>query len=462
MKNEEPGKKSPAKPKRNPAKEGDSKLKSSSKAAPGFTKKNTTAKAAPRREEKPEGEKRRTGKDAAALPKKTSAKAAPRREEKPEGEKKRTGKDAAALPKKTSAKAAPRQEEKPEGEKKRTGKDAAALPKKTSAKAAPRREEKPAGEKKRTGKDAAGFSKKTFTGKGGPRREVKPSGPKKPFWAPFAKPAPVRKEEDEEPAFRKPRPKPSFVPKNPPAPAAVAAPPAEPMRLNKYIAHCGVCARRQAAEYVKQRLITVNDEIETNPGYLVVPGDQVKFKGEPISIEERKVYILMNKPKNVITTSNDEKGRKTVLDIIGEKIPERIFPVGRLDRMTSGLLLLTNDGDLAKKLSHPKHKVQKFYLVTLDKPVTKADMERIQNGLELEDGLALVNGINYVEGRRDEVGIELHIGKNRIIRRIFEHLGYVVTKLDRTYFAGLTKKDIGRGRFRHLTEKEVIMLKHFK
>ncbi len=234
------------------------------------------------------------------------------------------------------------------------------------------------------------------------------------------------------------------------------------MRLNKFIAHCGICARRQAAEYVKQGFVTVNGEVEPNPGYLVQPEDKVTFKGEPVSIEERKVYILMNKPKNVITTANDEKGRKTVLEIVGKKVSERIFPVGRLDRMTTGLLLLTNDGDLAKKLSHPKHKVQKFYIATLDKPINKVDMERIQKGLTLEDGLAIVDGINYVDGKKDEVGIELHIGKNRIIRRIFEHLGYEVIKLDRTYYAGLTKKDIGRGHFRHLTEKEVVMLKHFK
>ncbi len=234
------------------------------------------------------------------------------------------------------------------------------------------------------------------------------------------------------------------------------------MRLNKFIAHCGICARRQAAEHVKNGLVKVNDQVETNPGYLVETGDVVKFKGEQISLEERKVYILMNKPKDVITTASDEKGRKTVLDIVAPHVPERIFPVGRLDRTTTGLLLLTNDGDLAKKLSHPKHKIQKFYLVTLDKPLHKVDMDRIRKGIELEDGLAAVDGIDYVEGRKDELGIELHGGKNRIIRRIFEHLGYEVVKLDRTYYAGLTKKDIGRGHFRHLTEKEVIMLKHFK
>lgn len=234
------------------------------------------------------------------------------------------------------------------------------------------------------------------------------------------------------------------------------------MRLNKFVAHCGICARRQAADLVKQGLVTVNGKVERSPAYLVQPTDKVLFKGEPIHLEEQKVYILMNKPKNVITTASDEKGRKTVLDIVGKKVKERIFPVGRLDRMTTGLLLLTNDGDLAQKLAHPSHKVQKFYQVLLDKPLSRPDLEKIRAGIELEDGKAVVDGMDYVGGTKTEVGIELHLGKNRIIRRIFEHLGYKVERLDRTYYAGLTKKDIGRGHFRHLTEKEVIMLKHFK
>lgn len=233
------------------------------------------------------------------------------------------------------------------------------------------------------------------------------------------------------------------------------------MRLNKFIAHCGICARRQAAEYVKQGMVQVNDVIETNPGYVVKLTDVVKFKGERVKPEERKVYFLMNKPKGVITTASDENGRKTVLDIVGAKVRERIFPVGRLDRNTTGLLLLTNDGELAKKLSHPSHKVKKFYQVTLNQPLTKPDMERIARGLTLEDGLAEVDGIDYVDGVKTEIGIEIHSGKNRIIRRIFEHLGYEVIKLDRTYYAGLTKKDIGRGHFRPLTDREIIMLRHF-
>ncbi len=235
-----------------------------------------------------------------------------------------------------------------------------------------------------------------------------------------------------------------------------------PMRLNKYVAHCGICARRQAAEHVKNGDVTVNGEIEKNPGYLVLPEDKVAFKGKPIKLEQKKVYLLLNKPKNFITTSSDEKGRKTVLDIVGDAVKERIFPVGRLDRLTTGLLLITNDGDLAKKLSHPSHRVTKVYHVKLDKNVSQKHLDEIRDGLNLEDGIAEVDGAEYVDGKRSEIGIEIHIGRNRIVRRIFEHLGYEVVHLDRTYYAGLTKKDIGRGRFRHLTQREVIMLKHFK
>ncbi len=234
------------------------------------------------------------------------------------------------------------------------------------------------------------------------------------------------------------------------------------MRLNKYIAHSGVCSRRKAAELVKEGKIIVNGKVEDNPAYVVQEGDQVIYKGKILQPEKNKVYLLLNKPKNTITTLNDERGRKTVMDIIGNKVEERIFPVGRLDRMTTGLLLLTNDGDLAKKLSHPSHKVKKYYHVITDKPVLEKDIEAIRKGLTLEDGLASVDAAGYIKNKdQTEVGLEIHIGKNRIVRRIFEHLGYQVIKLDRTYYGGLTKKDLPRGRFRHLTEKEVIMLKHF-
>lgn len=235
-----------------------------------------------------------------------------------------------------------------------------------------------------------------------------------------------------------------------------------PMRLNKFVAHCGICARRQAAEYVKKGMVKVNGEKQIDPSYLVQEEDQVEFNGKSIKLEERKVYILMNKPKNTITTSSDEKGRRTVLDLVGKEVTERIFPVGRLDRMTTGLLLITNDGDLAKKLSHPSHEIAKVYQAELDNPVSKKDLEAIREGVKLEDGLAPVDWAEYAEGDKNQVVMELHIGRNRIVRRIFEHLGYQVLRLDRTFYAGLTKKDIPRGRYRHLTEPEIVKLKHFK
>jgi len=242
-----------------------------------------------------------------------------------------------------------------------------------------------------------------------------------------------------------------------------AAPPeAGGMRLNKYIAHSGICSRRQAAEYVKAGQVSVNGEVEKNPAYQVQAGDVVRYKGKAVRPEERKVYLLMNKPKDVISTVSDDRGRRTVIDLLKGRIEERIFPVGRLDRNTTGLLVLTNDGDLTKKLSHPSHKVKKIYHITLDKPLKEADLERIREGIELEEGIARVDGASYLEDRpKTQVGLELHIGWNRIVRRIFEHLGYQVERLDRVYFAGLTKKDLPRGFWRHLTRQEVIMLKHF-
>lgn len=233
------------------------------------------------------------------------------------------------------------------------------------------------------------------------------------------------------------------------------------MRLNKYISHSGVCARRQAADYVKKGLVKVNNITEHNPGYIVQPGDKVTLKEKLIQPEIRKIYLLMNKPKNVITTANDEKGRATVLDIVGKKIKERVYPVGRLDRMTSGLLLLTNDGELAQRLTHPSFRVKKIYYAVLDKILPITDLEKIRRGVQLDDGPATLDGIDYAGEKKNELGIVLHSGRNRIIRRIFELLNYKVVKLDRTYYAGLTKKDLPRGRFRQLTQKEVIMLKHF-
>lgn len=234
------------------------------------------------------------------------------------------------------------------------------------------------------------------------------------------------------------------------------------MRLNKYVAHCGLCSRRQAATYIKAGKIKVNQAVQTEPGYQIQEGDVVTYKGKELKPESHLVYILMNKPKNVITTVSDERGRKTVMDIIGDKVSQRIFPVGRLDRATLGLLLLTNDGDLAQKLAHPSHRIKKFYHVILDEPLSQEHFEQIQAGFDLEDGAVKVDSIAYMKNAgKEEVGVEIHIGRNRIVRRIFEHFGYVVKKLDRTYYAGLTKKDVPRGHFRHLTKQEVIRLKHF-
>lgn len=234
------------------------------------------------------------------------------------------------------------------------------------------------------------------------------------------------------------------------------------MRLNKYIAHSGLCSRRKAGDLVKQGVVKVNGKIEVNPAYEVQKGDKVEYKGKLLRPETNKVYVLMNKPKNTVTTTSDEKGRRTVMDIVQKKYKERIYPVGRLDKNTVGLLLLTNDGDLAKKLSHPSHKVVKRYHVVLDKEVTEDHLKEIKEGLILEDGKAVVDDIDWIYGSdKSEVGIEIHIGKNRIVRRIFEHLGYQIQKLDRVYYGGLTKKDLPRGWFRDLKPKEIIMLKHF-
>jgi 23S rRNA pseudouridine2605 synthase len=234
------------------------------------------------------------------------------------------------------------------------------------------------------------------------------------------------------------------------------------LRLNKFVAQTGLCSRRKAAELVKSGDILVNGNVEVNPAYEVQLNDVITHKGKVLKKEEKMVYLLMNKPKNTITSVSDEKGRKTVMDFVKEYHDLRIFPVGRLDRNTTGLLLLTNDGELASKLSHPSHKVKKIYHVILDRNLKPSDIDDIRNGIVLEDGPAEVDKIDYIKGAtRNEIGIEIHIGKNRIVRRIFEHLGYTVEKLDRTYYAGLTKKDLPRGFSRELSEQEIIMLKHF-
>ncbi|MCP4439243.1 MAG: rRNA pseudouridine synthase [Aureispira sp.] len=235
----------------------------------------------------------------------------------------------------------------------------------------------------------------------------------------------------------------------------------EEMRLNKYVAHCGICSRRKADEHIKAGKVKVNDEVVYEMGYKVQPGEIVTFEGKRVTPVGEMIYILLNKPKNVITSVKDERDRRTVMDFIGHITKERVYPVGRLDRNTTGLLLLTNDGQLAQKLSHPSHEVEKVYKATLDKPMTDSDLQKIRDTLELEDGPAPVDAVEYVEGReKNVVGIELHIGRNRIVRRIFAHLGYTVVKLDRVRYAMLNKKTLPVGRSRKLTKKEVIVLKH--
>ena len=224
--------------------------------------------------------------------------------------------------------------------------------------------------------------------------------------------------------------------------------PNEPIRLNKFLANAGVCSRREADEFITAGVVSVNGEVVTELGTKIKRSDVVKFHDEPVSIE-RKVYVLLNKPKDTVTTSDDPQERRTVMDLVKGACNERIYPVGRLDRNTTGVLLLTNDGDLASKLTHPKFLKKKIYHVHLDKNLTKADMEQIAAGIQLDDGEIQADAISYTDDfKKDEVGIEIHSGKNRIVRRIFESLGYKVMKLDRVYFAGLTKKGLRRGEWR--------------
>lgn len=231
----------------------------------------------------------------------------------------------------------------------------------------------------------------------------------------------------------------------------------EGVRLNKFIANSGICSRREADEYIAQGLITVNGETVTELGTKVFYSDEVRFDGTVIR-GEQKVYILMNKPKDFITTTSDPHAEHTVLDLIAGKCKERVYPVGRLDRDTTGVLLITNDGDLTEKLTHPKHLKKKIYQVTLDKNLKKTDFDKVLKGVHLDDGMERADALSYVDGEENVVGIEIHSGKNRVVRRIFESLGYKVKKLDRVYFAGLTKKNLRRGQWRFLTDKEIAML----
>ncbi|MBS1772684.1 MAG: rRNA pseudouridine synthase [Bacteroidetes bacterium] len=233
------------------------------------------------------------------------------------------------------------------------------------------------------------------------------------------------------------------------------------MTLNKYIAHSGVTNRREAGEMVKQGKVKVNGELMLNPGYRVQPYDVVSIAGKKLTPQKGRVYVLLNKPKGYITTTDDPQGRETVMDLLDGVEADRLYPVGRLDRNTTGLLLLTNDGDLAQRLSHPSYETKKVYQVTLNKALLKKDFEAILAGLTLEDGAVQVDALSYLD-EKNELGVEIHSGRNRIVRRIFESLGYEVEKLDRVMYAGLTKKNLPRGKWRLLAEKEIILLKHFK
>ena len=232
------------------------------------------------------------------------------------------------------------------------------------------------------------------------------------------------------------------------------------VRLNKFIANSGICSRREADTFIENGLVGVNGVRVTELGTKVDPSkDDIRFNGSRIK-GEKKVYLVMNKPKDFVTTLSDPHADRTVMDLINKGLcPERVYPVGRLDKATTGVLLFTNDGDLADQLTHPKHQVRKIYHATLDKALLKEDFDKILNGIELEDGPIAADALSYVEGDKTQVGLEIHSGRNRIVRRMFEHLGYKVKKLDRVYFAGLTKKNLRRGAWRFLEEKEIALLK---
>ena len=259
---------------------------------------------------------------------------------------------------------------------------------------------------------------------------------------------------------------PSTAPQNPASPAKgviakTKAATLQEMPLNKYLAHCGVCSRRDAVELIKGEKVKVNGKIITEPAHKVTDHDTVIFNGKKLFVTKNLVYILLNKPKDYITTTDDPQGRKTVLQLIKNATTERVYPIGRLDRNTSGVLLLTNDGELTQKLSHPSYKISKLYEAKLDKPLLKTDFDKILKGLKLEDGPVTVDSLGYVDNRdKSIIGIEIHSGRNRIVRRIFEQLGYTVKNLDRVMFANLTKKNIDRGKWRFLQEKEVRLLKY--
>jgi 23S rRNA pseudouridine2605 synthase len=231
------------------------------------------------------------------------------------------------------------------------------------------------------------------------------------------------------------------------------------MRLNRFIANAGICSRREADKYIVAGTVTVNGKVVTELGVKVKMSDDIRFDGRKLNAE-KKVYLLLNKPKDYVTTTEDPHAEQTVMDLVNDACDERIYPVGRLDKTTTGVLLFTNDGELSDKLTHPSHRIKKIYQVTLDKPLIKNHLVQIADGIELEDGLIAADAISYIDqNAKNEIGIEIHSGRNRIVRRIFEHLGYKVRKLDRVFFAGLTKKNISRGKWRFLSNKEVQFLK---
>ncbi|MEP7258639.1 MAG: pseudouridine synthase [Flavitalea sp.] len=300
-------------------------------------------------------------------------------------------------------------------------------------------------------------------------RPARPSEPRKDYKAQSGKPALTIGPRRTEPAkktiaIQKPvtgAKKASAVPKaEQVSEQAVEKLPPGTMPLNKYIAHAGICSRRDAAEVVRSGKVHVNGQPITEPGFKVSDKDDIRVQGKKISATKHLVYILLNKPKDHITTTEDPEGRKTVMDLVKKATPERVYPVGRLDRNTTGVMLLTNDGELAQKLSHPSYQVRKIYEVTLDKPLVKKDFDSLLNGITLEDGFIAPDSLAYADGRdKSVIGIEIHSGKNRIVRRIFEKLGYDVRNLDRVMYANLTKKNVERGKWRFLIEKEVRLLK---
>ncbi len=340
-----------------------------------------------------------------------------------------------------------------------------------------RSDENSQGGEKREPKNA-GPSRKTFAGKSsGFRKDFDPTKPKRDFSSKEGSNERPRRSEGG--SFTKPRPtgtgyrkfddpeKPRWsyeerVSKGNIRPKKQAPQKDDGLiRLNRYIANAGICSRRKADELIAAGVVSVNGTVVSELGHKVDPGkDVIRYNGETLK-REKSIYVLLNKPKDYITTTEDPQERRTVMHLVEKASRERIYPVGRLDRNTTGLLLMTNDGDLADKLSHPRNSVTKIYNVELNKSLTQGDLNKIEYGLELEDGLIKPDAISYVQGgSKREVGIQIHTGKNRIVRRIFEHLGYEVVKLDRVIYGNLTKKDLPRGRWRYLEEKEIIQLKH--